>query len=251
MQTFHCPDCQPRRPAPGRRALLAVAGATLACTAAGLPPLAAPARAATGARTSLTAEQALERLKEGNRSYVSSGPLHQEEIGRERRLAIAQSQTPFCVMIGCSDSRVPPELLFGRGLGELFIVRNAGNTEGHTSLGSVEYAVAALGVPLVVVLGHERCGAVAAAIDVVERNAVLPGVISEVVEPIIPAVLKARSDGHSGTALLDQAVEENVRRVVARLQTASTIISEPQRAGRLKVVGARYDLDNGEVTFFN
>jgi len=207
------------------------------------------AQAATGAGPGISADEALALLKQGNRDYLSSGPRHNEGIGRERRRAIAQAQAPFCVLLGCSDSRVPPELLFGRGLGDLFIVRNAGNTEVHTSLGSVEYGVAALGAPLVVVLGHERCGAVAAAIEMVEHERLPPGAIGAVVEPIIPAVLKARSEGHRGEALLHHASVENVRGVVSRLGTTSALLSEPLKAGRLKIVGAHYDLDDGEVTF--
>jgi carbonic anhydrase len=148
--------------------------------------------------------------------------------GRERRLEIACGQTPFAVLVSCSDSRVPPELLFGRGLGELFIVRNAGNTVDTTALGSIEYAVAELGVPLVVVLGHERCGAVDAALKA--KSAADPNVDREI--------------------LLDMAVRENVRRVVMRLRTSEPILMEPLRAGRLKIVGACYDLDDGSVDFF-
>jgi carbonic anhydrase len=150
--------------------------------------------------------------------------------------------------LSCSDSRVPPELLFGRGLGELFIIRNAGNTVDTAALGSIEYAVAELGVPLVVVLGHERCGAVDAATKVVKDNATFPGAIGQMVEPIIPAVLKAQ--GQQGD-LLDNAVRENVRRTVTRLRTAETLLTQPLKAKALRVVGARYDLDDGSVDFFD
>ena len=149
--------------------------------------------------------------------------------------------------MGCSDSRVPPEPLFGRGLGELFIVRVAGNTVDRTALGSIEYAVAELKVPLVVVLGHERCGAVAAAVEVVRHDVALPGAIADMVSPILPAVLKAqRQEGD----LLDNAVRENVRRVVQSLQQSGPLLLDPLAAGRLKIVGARYDLDDGAIEFF-
>src|SRR3982750_3098229 len=152
----------------------------------------APARAA-GKKTDLTADQALQLLKDGNQKFVADSPA-QAPVSRERRLEIAQGQTPFAVLVSCSDSRVPPELLFGRGRGELFLVRNAGNTVDTAALGSIQYAVAVLGVPLVLVLGHERCGAVDAAVSVVKENASFPGSIGQMIEPIIPAVLKASTE---------------------------------------------------------
>jgi carbonic anhydrase len=167
---------------------------------------------------------------------------------RRRRLEIAGSQTPFAVLVGCADSRVSPELLFGRGLGELFTVRVAGNTVDRPGLGSIEYAVEHLGVPLIVVLGHERCGAVQAAVSVVEENATFPGAIGDMVAPIIPAVLEAQSQPGE---LLDNAVRENVRLVVALLGASGPLLEEPLAAGRLKIVGARYDLEEGKVEFFD
>jgi carbonic anhydrase len=142
---------------------------------------------------------------------------------------------------------VPPELLFGRGLGELFIVRNAGNTVDTAALGSVEYGVGVLGCPLAVVLGHEACGAVAAAIEVVEKDATFPGVISEMIQPIIPAVLAAR--GQSGD-LLENAVVSNARRVAARLKTQSPVLQEALRQNRLRVLAARYHFHDGKVDWF-
>src|SRR5215210_8216890 len=200
-----------------------------------------------GARTNLTPDQALETLKEGNRSFKIDSPVRAVQ-GRERRLEIARGQTPFAVLVSCSDSRVPPELLFGRGLGELFIVRNAGNTVDSTAMGSIEYGVAELGVPLIVVLGHEKCGAVQAAVSVVKENATFPGSIGKMVEPIVPAVLKAQSQPGD---LLDNAVRENVRRTVQRLRTSEALLVDPLKAGKLKIVGARYDLDDGSVDFFD
>lgn len=201
------------------------------------------------AASGLTPDEALERLVQGNRAFSTDSPL-QVVQGRERRLALAQSQTPFAVLVSCSDSRVPPELLFGRGLGELFIVRNAGNTVDTTALGSIEYAVNHLNTPLVVVMGHERCGAVAAAVKTVEENAHFPGAIGSMIEPIIPAVLAARAHDHGDR--LDNSVRHNVRRVVEHLrETASPDLLARQAAGRLKIVGARYDLDTGVVDFFD
>lgn len=136
--------------------------------------------------------------------------------------------------------------MFGRGLGELFILRVAGNTVDLAALGGVEYAVSQLGVPLVVAPGHERCGAVAAALDVVERNATFPGRIGDMVEPIIPAVLSARSDDG---ILLHDAVVANVERVALSLRQSSPLLQDAEEAGRLRIVGAIYDLDDGRVVF--
>ncbi len=205
--------------------------------------------AADTPKTSLTAEQALATLKEGNSKFLTDSPLRAVQ-GRARRLEIARGQAPFAVLVSCSDSRVPPEVLFGRGLGELFIVRNAGNTVDTVALGSIEYAIAVLGVPLIVVLGHERCGAVDAALSVVEKNTIFPGSLNQMIEPILPAALMARSTGAKGEALLDAAVRENIRRVVTRIKNSEAVLMNPIKTGKVKVVGARYDLDDGEVDFF-
>ncbi len=215
--------------------------------AAGLP---SAAWAAEGARTTLSAGQALARLKQGNEAFLANRLPPDPPDHAKRRLELARSQTPFAVLVGCSDSRVPPELLFGAGLGELFIVRNAGNTVDTVALGSIQYGVNVLGAPLIVVLGHERCGAVDAAVSVVQKNATFPGSIGQMIEPIIPAVLKARSAGNvKDDELLDLAVRENIRRTVMRLRESEPSLIEPQRAGRLRIVGARYDLDDGKVDF--
>ncbi|WP_088185154.1 carbonic anhydrase [Sphingobium sp. Z007] len=192
-----------------------------------------------------TPDEALNRLKEGNAAFVADQPKS-PDISRERRLELAQGQQPFVTLVGCSDSRVGPEQLFGAGLGELFIVRTAGNNVDTAGMGSIEYSVMALKVPLIVVLGHEKCGAVAAATDVVTKDVRFPGSIGRMVEPIIPAVIAAQrvNDGD----LVEQAVEENVRRMVERLQKFSEpMLMEPQRRGELKVVGAVYKLATGEV----
>lgn len=206
------------------------------------------ARAADGPRTTLTPDQALELLRRGNDEFRVDLPYH-AVTGRQRRVDIAKGQTPFAVLVACSDSRVPPELLFGRGLGELFIVRNAGNTVDTAAMGSIEYAVAVVGVPLIMVLGHERCGAVEAAVKVVKENATYPGSIGQMIEPIVPAVLSVQ--GQEGD-IVDNAVRANVSRTVARLRTASSpLLQKPLAEGKLRVVGARYDLDDGDVDFFD
>ncbi len=233
-----------------RRMLL---GAATAGLAANLLPssvaAAPPPGTANPAPPSLTPDQALILLKEGNRGFLA-GRTPRSDVNGRRRLEIAREQHPIGVLVSCSDSRVPPELLFGRGLGELFIIRNAGNTIDTVAMGSLEYAVTQLNVPLVVVMGHERCGAVAAAVSVVEQGTAFPGSMGRMVEPILPAVLEARLQGAAN--LLDAAVRRNVGRTVERLRRFSEpMILERIRGGRLKVVGARYDLDDGLVDFFD
>lgn len=226
----------------------AVGAATLAagCTAAAAQSGGA---AVAPAPANLTPDQALQLLIDGNRAFLAGRANTTPVTGAQRRLELAQSQSPFAAYVTCSDSRVPPELLFGRGLGELFIIRNAGNTVDTVALGSVEYAVGVLKTPLVVVMGHERCGAVAAATQVVTENATFPGQIGRMIEPIIPAVLQAR--GQPGD-LVENAVRANVRRVADYLRNQTDpLMQEPLRAGRLKVVGAYYDLDTGAVDFFD
>ena len=199
--------------------------------------------------STLTPDEALQYLIRGNEAFLSDKPAA-PPLGAKRRLELAKGQAPFVAYVSCSDSRVPPELLFGRGLGELFIVRNAGNTVDTAAMGSIEFAVAVLRVPLIVVMGHESCGAVKAAQAVVETNAVFPGSIDDMIQPIIPAVLAARdADGKIET---ENATRQNVRRVVNNLRTeASPLLLEPQRQGKLKVVGAYYELDEGRVDFFD
>lgn len=193
-----------------------------------------------------TPEEALQRLVAGNAAFVEDRPVV-PDMSRERRLELAHGQQPFATLVGCSDSRVGPEQLFGAGLGELFIVRTAGNNVDTAGMGSIEYSVMALKVPLIVVLGHEKCGAVVAATEVVTNDVRFPGSIGRMIEPIIPAVIAANRDLGDGD-LVSRAVEENVRRMVERLQTYSEpMLMEPQRAGTLKVVGAVYKLGTGRV----
>jgi carbonic anhydrase len=212
------------------------------------PAHASPTGAKPLPKMPMSADEALNVLKEGNAAFLR-GEVPMPDTSAKRRLELAKGQSPFCAYITCSDSRVPPELLFGRGLGELFIVRNAGNTLDTVALGSVEYAVAVLKVPLIVVMGHESCGAVKAAMDVVEKNARFPGAIDNMIEPIIPAVLEARDKKGDKT---ENAIRQNVRRTVRTLrEDTDELLLKPQREGTLKVVGAYYSLDTGSVDFFD
>lgn len=230
----------------GGAALTVLSGCTASAKGAASAQATAPAFGA--APDSVTPDQALALLEQGNAAFLR-GENQSPATDAQRRLEIAQTQRPFAAYVSCSDSRVPPEVLFGRGLGELFIIRNAGNTVDTVALGSIEYAVAVLKVPLVVVMGHERCGAVAAATEVVTDNATFPGQIGRMIEPIIPAVLSARNQ--SGD-LLDNSVRANVRRQTDYLRNQTDpIMMNPLQAGEVKVVGAYYDLDTGVVDFFD
>ena len=226
---------------------LALAGAMAVPADAALAAEPAHDHASSG----MSPDQALARLIQGNRDFVAGRP-NGSDLSTRRRLALAKGQTPFAALIGCADSRVGPEHLLGAGLGELFIVRTAGNYVDSAGMGSIAYAVSALKVPLIVVMGHERCGAVDAALSVVERNAQFPSAISRMVEPILPAIISARAGLKPGENLLDACVSANVRRVVAELRESSDpILNDPIKDGLVKVVGARYDLDTGEVDFFD
>ena len=178
-------------------------------------------------------------LAEGNRRYVASKATHPHQTDA-RRTEVATGQNPIAVIVSCSDSRVPPEVVFDQGLGDLFVIRVAGNTLDDLCLGSIEYAVEHLHVPLVVVLGHERCGAVSAAV----AGGDAPGHIHAVVEALRPAVEKVKDQPGDK---VDNVVRENVREVVESLRTSEPFLAKAVREGKVTLVGARYDLDTGVV----
>ncbi len=240
-------------PATDRRTMLGLSALTAgaAMVAATTGPAIAAADGKVTAKSGLTPDQALARLVDGNRRFVADqNPV--ADISTKRRLEIAKSQAPFAALVGCADSRVGPEHLFGGGLGELFIVRTAGNYVDDAGYGSLAYAVAALGVPLIVVMGHERCGAVDAATKLVTDNRQLPPSLTRMVQPILPAVVDARATLADKADLVDHAIHMNVRHVVKGLRQGSDpILAEPIRTGKVRVVGAYYDLDTGAVDFFD
>lgn len=200
---------------------------------------AGPAWASADAGPSLTGEAALKRLMEGNRRFVTDHPVRASATSHHRT-ALARHQKPVAVIVGCADSRVPPELLFDQGLGELFVIRVAGHVINDAVLGSIEYAVEHLGSPLVVVLGHERCGAVTASLG----DGHAPGHIPALTSPIKPAVAISR---HTLGDPLDQAVMSNVVLGVTQLRVSQPMLADRVKANKLLIVGARYDLDTGEV----
>jgi carbonic anhydrase len=192
-------------------------------------------------------DEVLRKLLEGNRRFMK-GETTAPRRKPEDFAKLAEGQTPRAVIVGCSDSRVPPEILFDQGVGDLFVVRVAGNVvsgAGATVKGSIEYAVAELNVSLVMVLGHSQCGAVKAAAKHISDEDTLPGAIAELVNNIKPAVVKAK--GEAGNAL-ENAIKANVAIGVERLKTLEPILAGPVKKGRVKVVGGVYDLRTGEVT---
>jgi len=191
----------------------------------------------------LTADEALRRLLDGNERFVA----HQERYpnrGPEVRLRLAEAQQPFAVILGCADSRTPPELLFDEGLGDLFVIRNAGNIVDMTALASVEYGVAYLGVSLVLVLGHESCGVITAAVAVAREGRNVQGHVRSLIDAVRPALDQADRGGED---FVDEAVRAHVRIQVERLAHADPIVSRAVEAGDVLVVGARYDIDRGCV----
>ena len=189
----------------------------------------------------------LAKLLEGNARFVKGQPSLLSRRRPEDFAALAEGQAPPAVILGCADSRVAPELIFDQGVGDLFVVRVAGNIVGGAGpaiKGSIEFAVGELGARLIVVLGHSACGAVKAAIEHIDANDALPGSIGEMIDPIRAAVRDA--SGKPGDKL-DNVIKANVRRGVERLKTLDPILSKVAKSGELKVVGAVYDLRTGVV----
>ncbi len=192
----------------------------------------------------LSARQAWHRLMAGNARFVE-GRLEHPEQSVKRREQVARGQRPFAVVLACSDSRVPPEIVFDTGLGDVFVVRVAGNTADDAAIGSIEYAVEQLHVPLIVVLGHERCGAVQAAVATVETKERPEAHLGAIIDPIVPAVEAVEGQGGD---VVEHAMKENVRRVVQQLKTSRPVLSEALHRQEVSIVGASYDLDTGKVS---
>ncbi len=201
------------------------------------------ARAGETAKPKFAPDEAMAKLLSGNQRYVS-GRFQQPDVGETRRRQLPKGQSPFASILGCADSRVPPEYVFDAGLGELFTDRVAGNTVSPPMLGSIEFSVSVLHVPVLLVLGHEKCGAVTAAVDVFKTGKVLAPALMAMIEPIRPAVVAVKSKPGD---LLTNAVQENARMTAMRL-LAEPSISQPVQAGHLKVAAGYYSLDDGSVT---
>ena len=192
----------------------------------------------------LTSETALARLMEGNKRYVAHREIRPDNGVRHRRDLAEHGQQPFAVILGCSDSRVPPEFVFDQGLGSLFVVRDAGNIVDDNVLGSIEYAVEHLHTPLLMVLGHEKCGAVTAAVEGGEA----PGHMQSLLDAIKPAVTESASEPGDR---VHNCMVANARRVARQIRESEPLLREAIAAGRLKIVAATYDLTTGAVTVLN
>lgn len=207
----------------------------------------------TGNHAPIPAHVALERLREGNRLFAS-GELSRKTRPSHSRVAASAQQAPFAIILGCSDSRVPAEIVFGQGLGDLFVIRVAGNIVAPSLVGSVEFAAAKFGTRLVVVLGHTNCGAVLATLDELQQPAEdqSPNLRSIVdrVRPAVEGLLKTELR-HDHEALMQQAVRANIGISVNHLRNGSEILEELIKVEGLRVVGAEYSLETGIVEFFD
>ena len=200
------------------------------------------------------AREALDRLREGNSRFVSNISASGNGIGRDRRAELAVAQEPFAIILGCSDSRVPAEIVFDQGLGDLFVIRVAGNIVAPSQVASVEFAAARFATRLVVVLGHSQCGAIAATLEALtapkdeqSRN------LWAIVDRVRPAVEPLLSNGakHDHDTLMKRAVRANIRASANHLRHGSQVLEQLIQTDGLMVVGAEYSLESGEVEFFD
>jgi carbonic anhydrase len=202
----------------------------------------------------ITAREALERLQEGNRRFMSNVRGSDSFVSRMKREELAQGQEPFAIVLGCSDSRVPAEIVFDQGLGDLFVIRVAGNIVAPSQVGSVEFAAARFGTRLVVVLGHSQCGAIIATLEELQRPTEnqsfnLRSIVDRV-RPSVASLLEAGL-GRDPEALVDKAVRANIRASVDHLRHGSAVLEQLIQNEGLRVVGAEYSLKTGAVEFLD
>jgi carbonic anhydrase len=191
----------------------------------------------------ISPQVALNKLKEGNKRFVSGQSIKPRQDAK-RIKEVSTGQNPFAIIVGCSDSRVPNEIIFDQGLGDLFIVRTAGQVSTYASWGSIEFAEEVLGANLIVVLGHTKCGAVNAAVTLPE----VPGHIITLINSIKPAVERAKQKDASH--LLEASIKENVLMQVEQLKGLEPVLAKRVKEGTIKIIGALYDLESGSVDFF-
>ena len=202
----------------------------------------------------ISAQEALQRLREGNQRYVEETRSSDTLTGRSRRRAVADGQTPLAVILGCSDSRVPAEIVFDQGLGDLFVIRVAGNIVAPSQIGSVEFAAERYGVKLVVVLGHSNCGAILATIEELGRGSKEQSRhLRSIVDRIRPSVQAfiGTSLASDQETLVHHAVRANIRMSANHLRHGSDVLEQLIDSSGLMVVGAEYNLDTGVVEFFD
>lgn len=188
-------------------------------------------------------DESLQKLMDGNKRYVD-GKLAGKDLSDTKRKELLKGQKPFAIVVACSDSRVPPELLFDQGLGDIFVIRVAGNVVDPIALGSIEYGAEHLHSPLLVILGHSNCGAVKATL---ETKGKAEGNIGAIVNKIQPAVKVARKKGGTADQVLETAIHENVKNVYSDVMSKSKIVPELVHEGKLKIVTAEYMLESGKV----
>jgi len=202
----------------------------------------------------ISASDALERLRDGNRRFVAGEHTIDELASGIRRMAVVSGQRPIATILGCSDSRVPVEVVFDQGFGDLFVIRVAGNIVAPSQVGSVEFAASRFGTRLVVVLGHSGCGAITATIEEITGQATSQSrnlrSIVERVRPSVETLLLGRRD-QDPEALIRDAVRANVRASVNHLRNGSALLEQLSRSAGLKVLGAEYSLETGVVTFLD
>lgn len=202
----------------------------------------------------ISAQDGLERLRDGNGRFVSGVSAREALTNQARRGELVAGQEPFAIILGCSDSRVPAEIVFDQGLGDLFVIRVAGNIVAPTQTGSVEFAASRFGTPLVIVLGHSGCGAVLAAVESLQQpKESISCNMRSIVDRIRPSVepLLASDHTHDPETLAQRAVRANVRASVSNLRSESNILEHLIKIDALLVVGAEYSLDTGIVDFFD
>lgn len=200
----------------------------------------------------ISAQEALQRLREGNRRFVANLKNSDAPLAQGRRFELAQEQKPFAIILGCSDSRVPAEIVFDQGLGDLFVIRVAGNIVAPSQVGSVEFAASRFGTRLVVVLGHSQCGAILATIEELHRpvenqSRNLQSIVDRV-RPSVESLMRTELR-HDMQALISQSVRSNVIYSVNHLRHGSEVLESLARHEGLMVVGAEYSLETGEVQF--
>ena len=238
-----CELCRASRAGLTRRQIVAGGAAVLAASTVPFAASRAADPPPADARNAIAPAAALEEIMQGNARYVANQPVEKDfSAGRAARV---DAQFPIAAILGCADSRVSPELLFDQGPGDLFVVRLAGNFLDDDGFASLEYAVKFLGAPLIMVLGHTNCGAVAAAVKVVTERVELPVHLPELIKSIEPAVIAAH--GRHPSDLVAAAIEENVRLNVKRLIDDAPIMSEALPAKKIAVAGGIYDLATGKV----
>ena len=209
---------------------------------------------------SISPDEALQKLMDGNKNYVENKMTNKAMSDPATRISLAKSQKPYAIILTCSDSRLPPEIIFDKGLGEIFVVRVAGNIPDPVVLGSIEYAAEHLGTPLVMVLGHERCGAVTATVDSKGKStgSVNIDAIVKVIEPNIK-LAKQNCDACKGenncvetkkSDFVECVIDTNVKTVASNLTKKSRVLKHLVDAKKIKIVSAKYDLDDGMVTLF-